>query len=297
MRGALAAAAAVAVALAAAGWAASSPQPLPADVAIDAEGDPVRGQRLFDLGGCASCHAAPGAEGEDRLALAGGRPLATAFGVFVSPNISPHPEAGIGRWSATDLANAMLRGVSPDGAHYYPAFPYASYARATLADVADLHAYLMTLPPSDRASEGHDLGFPWSVRRGIGLWKRLNLGSDPVVELGPDATEAARRGRELVEGLGHCGECHTPRDWTGGLDRERWLQGADNPAGDGRTPALAGIDWSEGDIAYYLETGFTPDFDSAGGEMAEVIRNLSRLPEEDRLAIAAYLKALPAPAD
>lgn len=285
----------LAATVAGADWA-SRANPLPEDALAGVEGDPERGERAFHLGGCASCHAAPDAEGEARLVLAGGVRLETPFGVFVGPNISPHPEAGIGRWSADDLANAMLRGVSPEGAHYYPAFPYTSYARASAQDVADLHAYLMTLPPSDRESEPHEIGFPWSVRRGIGLWKRLHLAPAPVVALS-GADDAALRGQAMVEGLGHCGECHTPRGLTGGPELDRWLAGGPNPVGEGRIPAIAGMDWSEGDIAYYLDSGFTPEFDSVGGEMVEVVESLSRLPAEDREAIAAYLKALPAPAE
>lgn len=261
------------------------------------EGDAARGERLFWAGGCASCHARPEAEGDALLELAGGLELTTPFGTFVAPNISPHPEDGIGNWTAEDFANAMMRGVSPEGAHYYPAFPYASYARMEPQDVAHLFAYMRTLPAVEGSTAGHRLAFPYNVRRGIGLWKALHLDTAPVLDLA-DPSEQLALGRYLVEGPGHCGECHSPRDFSGGILRDQWLAGAENPEGEGIvpniTPGEGGIgDWSESDIAYFLESGFTPEFDTVGGNMAPVQRNMARLRPEDRAAIAAYLKALP----
>ena len=274
-------------------WWLTRPQPLPADATAGLSGDAGRGETVFWAAGCAACHAAPGAEGEARLVLSGGYRIATPFGSFAVPNISPSA-AGIGGWRLQDLANALIAGVSPQGRHYYPALPYASYARMRLQDVADLKAFLDRLPPSDAPSAAHELRFPFTLRRGLGLWKRLNLRRGWVVDVGDDPQ--LRRGRYLVEALGHCGECHTPRDGLGGLDLSRWMQGAPNPAGKGRIPALTPdrLTWSAADIAYYLETGFTPDYDSAGGEMAQVVANLAHLAPADRAAIAAYLKALPA---
>ncbi len=268
-----------------------------AEIGAMPEGDAGRGATMFRAGGCDSCHAPEKAVGDDRFRLGGGLALATDFGTFVAPNISPHPEDGIGGWSAGDFANAMLRGVSPEGRHYYPAFPYASYARMAPGDVADLWAYLRTLPEVPGVQPDHQLGFPYSLRRGIGLWKLAFLDAAPVVEVDP-ADPALLRGRYLVEGPGHCGECHSPRNLAGGLDRARWLGGAPNPDGDGRIPNITGGagglgDWSVGDLAYYFETGFTPEFDSVGGSMAAVQRNLAELDAGDRDAIAAYLKVVP----
>ena len=279
-------------------WLASSPRRLDAaTLAAVPEGDAARGELVFWAGGCASCHAAPGSEGEARLQLSGGVELATPFGTFVTPNISPHPD-GIGGWSIEEFANAMMRGVSPDGRHYFPAFPYTSYARMEIGDVADLFAFLRTLPPVAGETPAHQVAFPYSFRRGIGLWKLLYLDSEPIVAIA-DASDAARRGQYLVEGPSHCGECHTPRSFLGGMDKSRWLAGAPNPAGRGTipniTPGSSDIgSWSEADIANFLETGFTPEFDSAGGQMAEVVKNQANLPAEDRAAIAAYLRAVPA---
>lgn len=275
-------------------WLLTRPEQVAQGALDGTTGDATRGALVFAAAGCASCHAAPGAEGETRLVLAGGEGFASPFGTFYAPNISPSPEHGIGGWSVLDLANAMQHGTSPEGQHYYPAFPYVSYANAELGDIADLHAYLITLPVSDTPSRAHDVGFPFNIRRGLGLWKQLNTGKGWVMADPADAQIA--RGRYLVEALGHCGECHTPRDAMGGLQRDKWLSGGPIPGSKGRFPDLtpAALKWSAEDISYYLETGFTPDFDSAGGAMAEVIQNTAQLPPEDRAAIAAYLKALPA---
>lgn len=271
----------------------TQPQPLPDEAMAGLTGDPAAGRIVFDAGGCAACHKAPDATEDTRLILSGGQRFPSPFGTFIAPNISSDPDFGIGGWRAQDLANAMLRGLSPRGQHYYPAFPYTSYARVALQDVADLHAYLQTLPAARAASPGHEVGFPFSIRRGIGLWKRRYLSEAPVVTA--TLTPEAERGSYLAEALAHCGECHTPRDRFGGPDLTRWLAGAPTPDGKGKTPDLrpGHLDWSETDIAGYLTTGFTPDYDVAGGLMVEVIDNIKRLPRADAEALAAYLKSLP----
>lgn len=296
----LATAAVLAAVGAAAGWLLSAPRGLD-DAVLSAlqAGDATRGERVFWAGGCVSCHAAPGAEGDEKLKLVGGVRLATPFGTFVGPNISQDAADGIGTWTVQDLANAMQRGVSPEGSHYYPAFPYTSYARMKPEDIGDLFAFLKTLPAVAGRAPDHELAFPFSVRRGIGLWKLVNLDPGRAVDLPADASAQVLAGQYLVEGPGHCGECHTPRDFAGGTDNSRWLSGAVAAEGNGVVPNITGGEggigaWSAGEIAYYLESGFTPDFDSAGGSMAEVQRNIARLPAEDREAIAAYLKAIPA---
>lgn len=293
---------AVVIAAAAVLWFASAPTRLAPDLLAAApQGDAARGRLVFAAAGCASCHAAPGSTGEARFRLAGGVVLATPFGRFVAPNISPDPHDGIGGWSFADFANALMRGVAPDGTQLYPAFPYTSYARMTLADAADLYAFVMTLPPVAGRAAAHQVGFPFSLRRGLGLWKRLFLDAGPVIAL-KHPSPAVARGQYLVEALGHCGECHTPRNLAGGLDTSRWLAGAPAATGPGKVPditpggAKTGR-WSEDEIAEFLKSGFTPDFDSAGGAMAEVILNTAELPDADRAAIAAYLKAVPAIAD
>lgn len=271
-------------------WFLGRATPLPADALAGVTGDAARGEVVFWAAGCASCHSAQGADGDDLLVLAGGRRFASDFGTFVAPNISPDPDHGIGGWSAHDLASAMIGGVSPDGRHYYPAFPYTSYAQMTLQDAADLHAFMMTLPADATPSQDHDLPFPFTIRAGLGLWKAMNGAGGWVIE--GSLTEQERRGRYLAEALAHCGECHTPRNLAGGMDISRWLAGAPNPSGDGRIPNItpAALDWSDADLMTYFTLGFTPEFDTAGGTMAAVVKNLARLPDEDRAAIIAYLR-------
>lgn len=284
-----------AIAGAAGAWFLTGPNRLSAaEVAALPAGDAARGERMFWAGGCTSCHARPGATGDAVLELAGGLELNTPFGVFVAPNISGDPRDGIGGWSPGDFANAMLRGVSPGGAHYYPAFPYTSYARMRPGDVSDLFAFMKTLPAVAGAAPEHRLGFPFNLRRGIGLWKMINLDPAPVVAVAA-SDETLALGRYLVEGPGHCGECHSPRDFAGGVLKDQWLAGAVAAEGEGVVPNITpdGLSWSADEIAYFLETGFTPDFDSVGGTMAAVQRNMARLTGEDRAAIAAYLKAVP----
>ncbi len=266
------------------------PDPLESVALSLAKPDPANGEQMFHAASCAACHEAD---------LSGGHELKTEFGVFRVPNISPDPETGIGNWSTADFLNAMLRGVSPGGQHYYPSFPYTSYARMNVQDVVDLKAYMDGLAPVQNKVAAHQLAFPWNVRRGVGLWKLRYLSTKPVVSLPENTAPDVQRGRYLVEGPGHCGECHTERDALGGLRLHRWLTGAPNPQGEGKipdiTPGAAGVgEWSVKEIAYYLETGFTPDYDTVGGPMVAVQENLARLSPEDRSAIAAYLKAIPA---
>jgi mono/diheme cytochrome c family protein len=278
-------------------WALTRPPSLPpATLAALAAhpADPVAGERIFWAAGCAGCHAPPGltlqSPVEARLVLSGGRRLVTEFGTFVVPNVSTHPTAGIGGWTLAQFATALLLGVAPDGNPYYPAFPYTSYARMTPGDVADLWAFWQTLPADPSPSGAHDLGFPFTLRRGVALWARLYRSPDFVTEA-PAGSDIAR-GRYLVEALAHCGECHTPRDRFGGLDTARWLQGAPNPSGEGRIPPIPPQGWSAEDISAYLFSGLTPAFDVVGGSMADVVAHMARLPAEDRDAIAAYLLAL-----
>ena len=275
-------------------WLVTTPKSSPPILIEGLVGDADRGAIIFAAAGCASCHAAPEASGADKLVLSGGLAFASPFGTFYAPNISSHATEGIGGWSALDLVNAMRFGTSPDGQHYYPAFPYSSYTRVAPPDIVDLHAYMQTLPASDQPSRAHEVGFPFNIRRSLGGWKLLFMASGPVIDT-PGLPESVLRGRYLVEGLGHCAECHTPRGLLGNLQLSNWLNGAAHPSGKGRIPALRGIDWSEADIAEYLKSGFTPDFDTAGAEMADVVENTSKLSDEDRMAIAAYIKALPQP--
>lgn len=254
-------------------------------------GDETRGATVFHASGCASCHTEPKVDFSEAPILSGGQSFPSDFGTFVAPNISPSSENGIGDWSLAEFANAVQRGISPDGKHYFPVFPYTAYARMTEQDIADLKAFMDALPVSDVPSQPHQVGFPFNIRRTLGGWKLLFANSDWVLENAD--TPQLVRGRYLVEAQAHCAECHTPRNALGGLDTSAWLTGAFLP-GEGKVPGITPqeLDWSERDIAFYLESGFTPDFDSAGGPMAHVIENMGQLTPEDREAIAAYLKAL-----
>ncbi len=277
-------------------WFLSAPQPLSAAALPAHTPDVANGERIFYAGDCASCHAAPDAKDADLLKLGGGLELNTDFGTFRVPNISPDKETGIGGWSTLDFVNAVMRGVAPDGRHFYPAFPYPSFARMRIEDVIDLKAFLDTLPAVSNRVAGQALHFPFNIRRGIGLWKRLYLSTAPVVAL-PGADEELLRGRYLVEGPGHCGECHTSRTWLGGLKTAEWLAGAKNPEGRGRipniTPGPGGLTWSREEIVDTFKFGFTPNFDTFGAQMGAVQENLAHLPDADLEAIAAYLKAVP----
>lgn len=281
-----------------AAWALTKPDPHPDSYWANlGEPDLSNGEQIFWAGGCASCHAATGAEGDALKIMSGGRALPSPFGTFHIPNISPDPQAGIGHWTLAQFGNAMTRGVGPGGEHLYPSFPYGSYARMAPKDVNDLFGYLKTLPVSSNVAPGHELGFPFNIRLAVGGWKFLYFNDQPRVELA-SADDKVKRGQYLVEGPGHCGECHTPRNVLGGFEAGKWLAGGPNPEGEGTIPDITlGGDigsWSEADIANYLETGFTPDYDSAGGSMVEVQRNMAHLPKSDLEAIAAYLKAVPA---
>ena len=269
-------------------WWLSAPDPLDARSLDALQGDAEQGRAVYLAAGCASCHKGPERDA-DPLVLSGGRSFASDFGTFIAPNISPDPENGIGTWTQAAFINAVMRGVSPEGKHYYPAFPYTSYIRADPQDMADLYAYMMTLPSDANPSRPHDLGFPFNIRRGVGLWKALFLTEDWVTT--GDLTEQEARGRYLSEALAHCAECHTPRNALGALDTDRWLLGAPNPSGRGRIPAIAGdeFDWTAFDISAYLETGFTPDFDVVGGTMADVVNSLQHLDKSELDAIAAFL--------
>ncbi len=276
------------VAVAAGLWL-TRPISIPEEEVAGLTGDAEAGEAVFWAAGCASCHSADEAEGEARLVLSGGQAFPSDFGTFRAPNISSNPEHGIGDWTLAEFLTALQNGISPEGQHYYPAFPYTAYRLAERQDLVDLFAFMQTLPASDAISLPHEVGFPFSIRRAVGAWNLLHLRDEFTVE--DPLSDEETRGRYLAEALAHCGECHTPRNALGGLDRGAWLTGAPDPSGQGRIPDLTpeALGWSTGEIAAYLNDGFTPDFDVAGGHMQSVIQNMARLTEADRAAIAAYL--------
>lgn len=283
-----------AAAMAAGAWRVSEAVPL------FSEGDPqfaappniANGKLIFDAGDCASCHAAPGQS--NPLGLGGGIALASSFGTFRPPNISPDPVDGIGNWSAVDLANAMIAGVSPRHEHYYPAFPYTSFTGMKPRDVVDLFGYLQTLPKVSGRAPPHHPAILFRIRRSMGLWKLLffrpgsseaSLNGDPVHD----------RGAYLVESVSHCAECHSTRNLFGAVRKATRFAGSIDPQGSGFVPNITPRrvgKWSEEDIATMLKTGATPDHGRVGSSMSGVVSNTAMLPEGDRKAIARYINML-----
>ena len=270
----------------------------PAIVAARALGthtaDVVNGREMFYAGGCASCHAVP--KQPDHNKLGGGLALTSPFGTFYVPNISSDPKDGIGAWTEAQFVTAMTKGTSPSGEHLYPAFPYTSYQRMMFDDLRDLFAYLKTLPPVTGHVREHDLPFPYNIRRTLGIWKLRYLDGMPW-QTDPAQSAAWNRGSYLVNGPGHCAECHSPRDALGGVIESLRFTGGPSPDGQGGVPNITQFklkNWSQADIAGTIEDGMTPDSDRVGGNMIEVVRNTSQLTAADRAAIAAYIKSLPA---
>lgn len=253
------------------------------------------GRTLFFAGGCTSCHATPGQD--DRLRLGGGYALKSPFGTFHVPNISPDKADGIGAWSPADFVRAMREGVSPDGRHYYPAFPYTSYQRMKPDDLADMFAFMMTLPAVSGRAPDHDLPFPFNIRRGVGLWKLAFL-DGRVFSPDPSKSDTWNHGAYLVNGPGHCAECHSERNFAGAIIEDRRFAGGPDPSGRGTipniTPSPTGIGgWTADELTALLKTGETPNFDTVGGEMGSVVRNTAQLTPSDREAMAEYLLSLP----
>ncbi|MFH0299623.1 cytochrome c [Bradyrhizobium sp. 31Argb] len=270
---------------------------IPSTIAASAlpayEPDINNGSTIFNAGGCSSCHAVP--DQPDRTRLGGGLAIPSPFGTFYAPNISPDPNDGIGRWSEADFVTAVMKGTSPEGTHFFPAFPYTSYQHTKIEDVRDLFAFIKTLPPVAGTVRDHDVPFPFNIRRNIGVWKVLFMDGKPFT---PDPTRSAQwnRGAYLVNSFGHCAECHSPRNVLGGIIRAQRFGGGPNPEGEGWVPNITQKnlgDWSVKDFAYFLKTGELPEGDSASGLMARVIKNTSQLSDDDRAAMADYLKSLP----
>ena len=255
----------------------------------------ARGKYLTTAGGCANCHTDAKNNGAP---FAGGVTLKTPFGTFYGPNITADREHGIGAWSDQDFIRALREGVAPDGRQLFPAFPYTSFTNITDADLRAIKAYLFSLPAVAAPSRAHELKWPFRNRALVEVWKILYFKAGPFVP-DPKMTAQQNRGAYLVRALGHCGECHTPRDAFGGFFRDKELAGTRSPNGDVApnitTDPTTGIGkWSEPEIIDALTLGLSPDGDTLARSMAEVVENVtSKLTKEDVAAVAAYLKAIP----
>jgi mono/diheme cytochrome c family protein len=274
------------------------PDPLPAAAIPTHAVDLRNGETLYHAGSCLACHKAPeGAPGADHGLPAGGTPFPTPVGVFHPQNLTPDAETGLGRWSEVDFVNAMRLGISPRGAHYFPAFPYASYRSMTMADLLDLRAYLMSLPAVRSPSREAEVPMVAIARRGVGLWKRVAF-RQPTFSPEPGRTPSWTRGAYLANAPGHCGECHTPKDLLMVADSGRHLAGGPHPGGEGKVPSLRGLlarkKYSDvDDLVLALQNGETFGYeDLSSGGMAAIQESLARLPEGDVRAISEYLLSL-----
>ena len=259
---------------------------------VSAAGDARRGFYLAKAAGCMGCHTE---DRKDAVPFAGGRALKTPFGTFYGPNITPDPQAGIGRWTEADFVRALHEGKRPDGASYFPAFPYPSFTRITDEDARDLWAYLRSIPPSNRMNQAHDVRFPFGWRPLVTAWKWLFFTPGRFVN-DPQVAAQVNRGAYLVQALGHCSECHTPRNFLGAPRRDRMLAGGKGPDGK-NIPNLTPTrlkEWSDNDLKDLFTSGVMPDGDVPAAAMAEVIRNsTSQLTPDDLQALIAYLRVLP----
>ena len=276
-------------------WYLTVPETIPVSALAPHTTDLANGRTMFLIGGCSSCHAIP--QQKDSTRLGGGLALNSPFGVFYVPNISSDAKDGIGGWDEAQFVTAMVKGTSPAGEHLYPALPYTSYQRMRLDDLRDLFAYLKTLPAISGRVRDHDLPFPFNIRRTLGVWKLLFLDGKSFT---PDPAQSAQwnRGAYLVNGPGHCAECHSPRNLLGAIITSRRFTGGQSPTGQGGVPDITQRklhDWKVEDFAETLDSGMTPDSDRVGGPMVEVVANTRQLSAADREAIAVYLKSLPGP--
>lgn len=248
----------------------------------------ARGKYLSDVAGCKHCHTQKGGD-----IFGGGKATQSKFGVFYSPNISSDKTQGIGQWQLDDFRQALTAGISPDGQHYYPVFPYTSYQNLTQNDVDALYYYLLSTPPSPQPSTAHDIDFPFSLRSLMVVWKWLYMdeGKMPKKLL----SEPLMEGRYVLYSMTHCGQCHSPRTVLGGIDQENRLNGGRYKDDDSYAPSLLksrdGIaTWSADDLEVYLLLGEAPNGDYASGDMIEVIDHVTNyLTPEDMRKLVTFL--------
>ena len=281
-----------------AAWGMSEPHPLTAAEIPAHQPDIANGKELFNAAGCLSCHKpGPDLKNVDASLPAGGSPFKTPVGTFYPPNLTPDPETDIGKWTDAEFVNAVQRGISPEGENLIPAFPYTSYARMKTSDVLDIKAYLDSLPPVVAPEKQAQIPAPWLLRRGVGIWKHLAF-DDAQWQPDPSKPAEWNRGAYIVNGAGHCNECHTPRNLFMAFDWSKQFQGGPHPGGEGKVPSLIdligrGKYTDAADLATAFQNGEMMGYEhmSSGG-MGEVQSNLSKLAESDVKAVADYISSL-----
>lgn len=264
---------------------AASPEPV---------GNAQHGAVLAAAGDCAACHTDTKAKG---LPLAGGAPLATDFGVFFAPNITPDRKAGIGSWTYDDFHRAMREGKGKNGEFLYPVFPFPAFTGMTDEDIADLWAYMKTVPASAQPSKPQQAHAPYGVRPLLAGWRLLFFHEGPLKPVAGQSAEW-NRGRYLAEAVVHCQECHSPRNALGAIETDKAYAG--NPDGPDKqnAPNITQDPKAIGkltvaDLQDMLKTGLTPSGDYLGGGMAQVVEGTSKLSDADRTAIITYIRSLP----
>lgn len=282
-------------------WALGAADPLPPSALPAHKADVANGRTVFSAGSCLYCHRPAEGAGTDRALPSGGAPFKTPVGTFYPGNLTPDPDTGLGGWTDADFVNAMARGLSPRGEHYFPAFPYPSYRFVTTEDLLDLRAYLSSLPKVHSPRRPPDIPLAPLARRAVGVWKRLGLRGGPPFSAEPARDASWNRGAYLVHAPGHCGECHTPRNRLMVLDASRSLAGGPHPGGEGRVPSLVGLVARRrykdaADLALALRFGEEYGYDKlSSGGMGAIQSNLAQLSEPDLRAIADYLVSLEPP--
>ncbi len=278
-------------------WGITKPRPIDAASLPQHTVDLANGEKLFHASGCHSCHLPAKDSGLDAATVAGGMALHTPVGTLYPPNITPDAETGIGQWSDADFVNAMQKGIGKSGGHLIPAFPYTSYAHMKVEDVLDIKAYLMSLPAIKNAVPQHDVLALPIVRFGLGGWKFIGL-DETKTAVDTAQSETWNRGKYLVDGPGHCNECHTPRTLFMTSDTSQYLAGGPHPEGDGKVPSLRdlvgrGKYKDATDLVSAFQFGEMMGYSKmSSGGMGKVQTNLSKLPEADLKAIAEYLVSL-----
>jgi mono/diheme cytochrome c family protein len=278
-------------------WGVTKPSPLTAKALPQHTVDIANGEKLFHASGCHSCHLPSKDSGLDQASVAGGMAMHTPVGTLYPPNITPDAETGIGGWSDADFVNAMQKGIGKSGSHLIPAFPYTSYTHMKVEDVLDIKAYLMSLVPVKNAVPAHDVLALPIVRFGLGGWKFIGLDETKTAAVA-EQSESWNRGKYLVEGPGHCSECHTPRTLFMTSNTAQYLAGGPHPEGDGTVPSLVdlvgrGKYKDAADLVSAFQFGEMMGYSKmSSGGMGKVQTNLSKLPEADLKAIAEYLVSL-----